>query len=71
MSFPIPQVLSLLHTLFTQLVLDRAAPTLTRTLEAGQGNGTIRDSTVIVVAAVAKMFVGDVIEEGDGRTKRI
>lgn len=49
----------------SQLVLDRAAPTLTQAVEAGQGNGSVRETTVIAVAAVAKMFVGDLIEEGE------
>lgn len=47
-----------------QIILDRAAPTLTRALEGGRGTGNVKEGTVIAVAAVAKMYVGDVIEEG-------
>lgn len=49
---------------FLQLVMDRSAPTLLRTMEKGQGTGVLKETSTIAVAAVAKMFVGDVIEEG-------
>lgn len=48
-----------------QLVTDRAAPTLIKMLEGRQGTGVVREATTIAVGAVAKMFVGDVIEEGE------
>ena len=47
-----------------QLILDRAAPTLVRTLENGQGTGVLKETSTIAVASMAKMFVGDIVEEG-------
>ena len=47
-----------------KLILDRAAPTLVRTLESGQGTGVLKETSTMAVASMAKMFVGDIVEEG-------
>lgn len=62
--------LSVRRSLGAQLILDRAAPTLVRTLENGQGTGVLKETSTIAVASMAKMFVGDIVEEGkkDRRT---
>ena len=41
-----------------------------RTLENGQGTGALKETSTIAVASMAKMFVGDIVEEGrkDRRT---
>ena len=50
--------------LCAQLILDRAAPTMIRSLESGQGTGVLQETSTQVVSSVAKMYVGDLIEEG-------
>ncbi|CAN0290566.1 unnamed protein product, partial [Discosporangium mesarthrocarpum] len=45
-----------------ECILDRAAPSLLRSLEAGQSTGAIKETTTIAVASMAKLFVMDVVE---------
>ena len=47
-----------------QLILNRAAPTLVRSLESGQSRGVLHETSTIAVASMAKQFVGDLVEEG-------
>ena len=47
-----------------QLILNRAAPTLVRSLESGQSRGVLQETSTIAVASMAKQFVGDLVEEG-------
>lgn len=47
-----------------QLILNRAAPTLVRSLESGQSRGLLQETSTIAVASMAKQFVGDLVEEG-------
>ncbi|CAN0474528.1 unnamed protein product, partial [Hapterophycus canaliculatus] len=47
-----------------QVILNRAAPTLLRSLESGQGRGVLQETSTIAVASMAKQFVGDLVEEG-------
>ncbi|CAN0446229.1 unnamed protein product [Ascophyllum nodosum] len=47
----------------SELILDRAAPTMIRSLESGQGTGVLQETSTQVVSSVAKMYVGDLIEE--------
>lgn len=47
-----------------QLILNRAAPTLVRSLESGQSRGVLQETSTIAVASIAKQFVGDLVEEG-------
>ncbi|CAM9770619.1 unnamed protein product [Scytosiphon promiscuus] len=46
-----------------ELILNRAAPTLLRSLESGQGRGVLQETSTIAVASMAKQFVGDLVEE--------
>lgn len=45
-------------------MMDRASETLRQNLIHGQGVGSLRETSVIAVASMAKMFVGDLIEKG-------
>ena len=47
-----------------QLILNRAAPTLVRSLESGQSRGVLQETSTIAVASMAKQFVGDLVEQG-------
>eukprot|EP00903_Cladosiphon_okamuranus_P017819 g16398.t1 len=46
-----------------ELILNRAAPTLVRSLESGQSRGVLQETSTIAVASMAKQFVGDLVEE--------
>ncbi|CAN0136528.1 unnamed protein product, partial [Ascophyllum nodosum] len=38
-------------------------PTLTRSLESGQGTGALKETSILVMSSMAKMYVGDLVEE--------